>query len=291
MLMGALRPFRTVAVPFDFSPVAHTAAEHAAALAAGFKANLVFWVVYDKYSREKLETNEAEVFRRTAAAKLEALGTRYIKEFGVRIGYEWLEGKIQRSVEMKCEGEDSLILVVGTMGDKHQDVLFQSSNANRLTLKVKHPVLAIQENNKYTPYRRILLAIDPDNFNTREKIPYAVQMASAHRAEVQIIGLEKHHDRESVGHLRALVAQAEKYFLHREIPFRSELRPVRSKNTDTLSIAKELNVDVLVVMAESEGPFGGLWGSNFPNYLLQHFEGPVLIVPPKVSTVTSKVSI
>jgi len=289
--MGALRPFRTVAVPFDFSPVAHTAAEHAAALAAGFRANLVFWVVFDKYSREKLETNEADVFRRAAASRLEELGARYMKEFGVRIGYEWLEGKIQRSVEMKCEGEDSIILVVGNQGDKQQDPLFQSTHANRLSLKLKHPVLAIQENNKYSPYRRILLAIDPDNFNTREKIPYAVQMASAHRAEVQIVGLEKHHDRESVGHLRAVVAQAEKYFLHRDIPFRSELRPVRSKSSDTLSIAKELNADMLVVMAESEGPFGSLLGSNFPNYLLQHFEGPILVVPPKVSTVTSKVSI
>ena len=287
--------FRTLVVPFDFSPVAIAAAHQAAYLAGRMSCSLSLWLIHDRYSETQLGVPDGqrsvEVFRRFATLRLEDLGASFLRTYGVRIGYEWLEGKVQKSVELKAQAPDVSMLVLGTFGDKKQDAIFQDSQANKLAIRTALPVLAIRSTEDTPGFRRIFMGLEIENFNSREKIPYAVRMAEANHAEVHILGMERHRDQESVSHLKAIMAQAERYFMQRDIPVRSEIRPIKSKGSGSVQMATELKADLMVVMAEAEGPFGGFLGDVFPQYVTHHFAHPVLIVPPKVSTVTAQVTI
>lgn len=295
LVMAASPLFRTLVVPFDFSPVAIAAAHQAACLAGRMSCNLSLWLIHDRYSETQLSVPDGqrsvEVFRRFAMRQLEDLGATFLRSYGVRVGYEWLEGKVQKAVELKSQAAEISMLVLGTFGDKKQDPLFHHSQANKLAIKTALPVLAIRSTEDTPGFRRIFMGLEIENFNSREKIPYAVRMAEASHAEVHILGMEKYHDQESVSHLRAIVAQAERYFTQRDIPVRSEIRSLKSKGSGAIQVAKELQADLMVVMAESESPFGGFLGEVFPQYVTHHFEHPVLIVPPKVSTVTAQVTV
>lgn len=282
-------------VPFDFSPLCMCAARHAAFLSGRLKSGLALWIVHDRFSEAQLgvpdEGRSTEIFRMLAVRRLEQLGSEFLQKYGVRIGYEWLEGKVLKTVELKVKSDDVSMLVLGVYGSKQQDALFQDFQANRIAYKGSVPVMAVKQSDEDPGYRRIALGLEIDNFNSREKIPYAVKLAEAGQAEVHILGMEKHHDSESVSHLRAIVAQAEKYFLQRDVRVRSEIRPVKSKSGDSVSFVKDVKADLLLVMAESEGPFGGLLGSSFPQHVAGRLEHPVLVIPPKVSTVTAQVTV
>jgi nucleotide-binding universal stress UspA family protein len=138
-------------------------------------------------------------------------------------------------------------------------------------------------------YSKIVVPLD-GSFHTREKLPYAIKIANAYKAEILLVGLLTSHDTEASTKMRAIVHQAEKFISSYGVDYRSEIRDSKNLATDTMNFAQEMGASLIVIMTEQEKSFSGLFLGPFAQQIVNGSTIPVLTVSPKVVTLTSSVS-
>lgn len=213
-----------------------------------------------------------------------------LRIFGTRVEVEVKEGKIFKVVEDMVKDKQISLIVIGTHGVKGKDSFFLGSNTYRVVNHMKVPVLAVQEAAAEPAYRRVFMPLD-ETFHTREKIPYGMLLARSYDAELSITGLQKHHDKDSVHHLQAIVNQAGNYVSEEVNRVTTDIVDSKNYAADTLRVAEEQKADIIVIMSEQEKTLGGLFLGPYAQQVVTAARMPVLIVPPRVSLVMTSVSI
>jgi nucleotide-binding universal stress UspA family protein len=282
----------SISVLFDFSPESIASSHYIASNCRGLNAEFHFLVLSDTFSMKFLNCNNEEMFKSKASERLDEISKLIREKYAISTSFSFVEKNSIDFIISYLTRQPNVLPVLGLGNRKSRHEIFCESWANKLALKIENPVLVLPEHNRVLfGMSKILVLIDESHFNTREKIPYAVYLSQKRACEVYVIGLDKGSGNESRGHLRALLAQVDKYLQQRGVHFQSSIRLIRNKNQESVQIASDLDVDMMLVMAEKESSFGGLFGSSFSNYVLQHFSIPVLVIPPKVNTVTANVTI
>lgn len=282
-------------VPYDFSETSQKTLRHAANMATNLKARISLLNVKEEFSVEQvLHTSTSNIdlatYKQNVVEKL-AVELRKLKEqYTVKLDTYVMEGKVSRQVSEFVKNNDVSMVIIGTHGVKGRDSFFLGSNTYKIVNNTKIPVLTVTNEAQQLNYKHIAMPLD-SSFHTREKIPYACQMAAAYNARLHVVGLQTHHDKESVQKMHAILNQTEKYIESCHVDFSIELRDSKNLASDTLKFAEDVNADLMVIMSEQERSFSGLFLGPYSQQIINHAMIPVLTIPPRVSLVMTDVSV
>ncbi len=288
--------FDHILCPTDFSETSKIALEHAAYLASKFNARLTILNVRDSFSEYRvlqeygLRGREDKDYFQHVGPMLEELAERIRKDKNLQVEYAVKTGKIASEVASYVKDHKVSDVVIGMHGVKGRDPYFMGGNAYKIVSTTKVPVLQVDKNAPGPDYKTIVLPID-SSFHTREKVPYATNLARKYGAELRLLVLQTSRDSEIRDHVTKVQYQVEKYIHEHGVRFQSSVRNSENLADDTLEFADEVDAHLIIIMSEQEKTFRGLFLGPYAQQLVNVSTRPVLTIPPKIHMVMSGVNI
>lgn len=281
---------KKILIPIDFSELSTYAIEYALQIAKVHTSQITFiHVVEDMLNfsvpgdfvltaeefieKEKaLESTKNE--RLTHFAKL--MSEKYSYDFSATVIF----GKSHRAVNDYVKSEQIDLLVMSTHGVSGFREFIIGSNAVRMITECSCPVLSVQKPMKTGGFKKILLPFNDDPFS-RQKINVAIQLSKWFEAEVCCLGIENEGEQSHLVKMEREAHQIDSYLTEHGVKHTMEIVKNSNLSKAVLSYGKEINADLLIVMADMEkediveyimGPVS--------QQLINHSEIPVLSVQP-----------
>jgi len=242
---------KKIIVPIDFSEDSITALKKAIAIAGKMNAEItVVYVTKVKalasiFGGAKSEDNPKEI-----EARFQEL-VKVIPHYGININYIYRTGNVSKEICRLAEEQDAYLIVIGTHGTSGAEENAVGSNAYRVVKGAHCPVLAMRGDYKKEGIRKIVLPIDilP---STRQKMPFAVEMAQAYRAEVHVLGILDMTRPELRNQVNSYVAQVCRYLDEFNIRFVDEEIDGANMPTITFDYVKKIDADLIIIMSEQD---------------------------------------
>lgn len=190
------------------------------------------------------------------------------------------EGQIYKEIVKAADEIHADIIIMGTHGVSGFKEFWIGSNAYRVVSAANCPVLTVQENFQQREFKTIVLPIDT-SLDTRQKVPYAAQLAKRTGATIHIIGVSSDNDTFTKSHLKSYVNQVKHYIDDRQIPNVTEFRTGKNIADQTLDYAKEINADLIVIMTEQEEDAANIFLGPYAQQMVNHSPIPVMSIKPK----------
>lgn len=278
-----------VILPFDFSNSAKNALQHAIAIAAKFKADLIILSVMDTYSSKCLQytgSNFVE-FKELAEAKLK----EYAQQSFSSNNTECLvsDARWSRAVGEISKQKDGLIIVLG-VGEKDRDGFFDGSHAYRVVDHHNIPLLVVKDNQQISEYKIIVTPLD-ETSDTRQKLPYVKLMGGAFGAKVSLIGLQHSTHKDSVSHMESIMRQAAQYIQLKVRYYEDKLIASKHEIEDLVNYTEEEKADLLVIMSSHTKALSQMFSAPYAQQVSDKSNVPVLICPLTVSKIAAGVGV
>lgn len=163
-------------VPFDFTPVAHTALKHGIGLAKKSDAQLV--LLHLVSSDSKIASKKAELEQVISNEQYQSSGVKMIAD--VRVG------SIFEDINKVALEYASFKIIMGTHGALGMQKIF-GSNAIKVVKSTELPIYIVQDGTNFKDIKNIIVPID----TTKESIQivaHAADMAVLFRAKILVVG-------------------------------------------------------------------------------------------------------
>ncbi len=265
---------KTIIVPWDFTPVAFFAAEHAANFASitGSKVYLLHIV------KKSSETGQAMEKLKKACSEIQV-------KTGLRADPLVKEGSIFTTIGEIATEYNSELVVMGTHGIKGMQKIM-GSWALKVIASSKVPFVVVQDSPKRMRYDKVLF---PVNFKReeKEKIKWALYLAKLYRSKIYVLkpGFQDAAFKRGV---HSNLVFAEKYFKNQKLDFEVHESPGIDFVKETIEYAEKLDTDLILIMTTKD--------INFTDYVLGAAEQsiianssklPIMCVNPRPSRYTS----
>ncbi len=284
---------KTIIVPTDFSDNASNALHYAASLASAAKARVVLYnafpypVVTDvptEIMQEFVDRIADEQFR-----KLKEIKQNITRQYGIEVTCIAQAGSVSNDLEEIMEKENGDLAVMGMRGANPAVHILMGSNTAAVLRKGRVPLLIVPPSAGYKSPRRILFACSNPFVDNPNMLRPIREMASLFSAEIEVLmvsepqsvqkplqkprpsNLEEHF--RDIKHLytfdmsdavRASILDA----VHESnadmiamIPHHHSIWPYLFDNSDTLSVAMQTTVPLLV-LAENAVAYAAPAGEN-----------------------------
>jgi nucleotide-binding universal stress UspA family protein len=177
---------------------------------------------------------------RWAEAKFKALVAKYSDylQNDSKLRYIIKSGKIYREVVSQVESYKESMVVASTHGASGFEEFFLGSNAFKIIEATTRPVMIIRKNRIPEDIHKIVLPIDV-MADTRQKVPYTVELAQLFGAEVHVITITTSKSKKIINRLAAYSRQVTNYLDAKKVPYKAK------------SLFGEALVDLIVVYADS----------------------------------------
>lgn len=281
---------KKILIPIDFSELSTYAIEYALQIAKVHTSQITFiHVVEDMLNfsvpGDFVLTTEEFIEKEKAleAVKNERLthfahvmSEKYSFDFGAKV----LFGKSHRAVNEYVKSEQIDLLVMSTHGVSGFREFIIGSNAVRMITECSCPVLSVQKPMKSSGFKKILLPFNDDPFS-RQKVNVAIQLSKWFEAEVCCLGIENEGEQSHLVKMEREAHQIDSYLTEHGVKHSMEIVKNSNLSKAVLNYGKEINADLLIVMADMEkediveyimGPVS--------QQLINHSEIPVLSVQP-----------
>jgi nucleotide-binding universal stress UspA family protein len=271
-----------IIVGIDFSQGSLNALNLAVTIANKVNANVMMvWV--DKPQREDSIYSDADNEpRMEAQRRLDAL----VEEFSAKlirgkILYKIRNGKVYRELVNQAKYHDAWLVITGTHGTSGFEEFWIGSNAYKVVTYSPCPVITIRyASDAKKIIRTIVLPID-STIQTRQKVPFTVDLAKVFRAEVHVLSIYS----SSVKYLRNLVdSYAKQVVEHLEeegIKYVQASRDVDNLTDGIIEYATEVNADLISIMTEQETKTKNLLLGAYAQQMVNHSPFPVLCIHAK----------
>ena len=252
---------RPIIVPWDFSPVAENAFEHALAISSILKRDIFLLHIISKDKDKK-----------TARKKLEKKCYELINQYGVKVAPIVMTGNIFTSISQAAREHKAEMLVMGTHGIKGFQK-FTGSRALRVIVSSRVPFVVIQDKPHEPKFKNIVLPIDFRR-ETKEKVPWIGDLARHFGAKF-LVFKSKVSDRGFKRSVTSNLMFVESYFRNNDIEY--ELHTSDGKKSferETVDFAKDMNADTILVITTRN--------ITFIDYLLAAKEQYIIANPEKI---------
>lgn len=176
-----MTPLNSILVTTDFSDEAHNAVRRAALIAAQHKARMTLLHVVDPATLKGPRawfSSPSGIDHKVAVAQA-ALGRLAAEAAGRHDVHVSVEVLIGRSLEHVCrKAEEANLLVIGSKRTNPLSSLILGTPAEQILRLVRRPVLVAREAAQ-APYRRVLIAVDPETDTTHSLLRCASTLAPA----------------------------------------------------------------------------------------------------------------
>jgi len=263
---------KEIIVAIDFSKGAINALNYAIVIANSIKANITMIWVDKPESRESIFDNSIHGYRKEVHRRFDEIIKKYGKDLKKgELSFKIRKGKIYEEISNQAKYDDASFIIAGTHGISGFEEFWIGSNANRMVTASPCPVITIRQGYAVKKkINKILLPID-STIETRQKAPYAAEIAKAFNSEVFILGLLV----SSVSTIKKRVENYSKQMVEyfNSIGIKNSYYGVQSTNvtSDSLKFAEENNIDMICIMTEQETSTANiLLGPMLNKWLITH---------------------
>ena len=254
------KAFNKILLAYDNSDAAKAALQSAYGVSTKFNSHITAVVVSGKDTNLDESKNELQAF---------------MQEKNIDIEINERKGAVYDEViKLEKEGDYSLILL-GSHGTSGWRKLWMGSNAFKVISSSTCPVISVTENASSPELKNILLPI-ADSRNTRQKVPYCIEMAKAFGAKVHILGISKGNSEETKRNVNSYVRQTEKYLAEKGIETTTNIEFGEKVAERCISYAEEVSAGLMLLMTETES--SGLFMDSYSQQLVNSSTVPVMSI-------------
>jgi nucleotide-binding universal stress UspA family protein len=273
---------KQIVVAIDFSKNSIVALEYAILIANVINADIMMVWVDKPETDESIYNNTGNEHRHEAKARIEELQKTYAKSLKKgSLSYKLRKGKIYKEVANQAKYNDAYFIVAGSHGVSGFESFMIGSNASKIVTYSPCPVITVRESfNIKNTVKKIVFPID-NSTATRQKLPYALEMARAFNAEIHILELQS----STLKSIRRIVTkygeQVEKFLKDNGIKYVKNSVDCDNITTATIKYAEETDADQIFIMTEQEQETSNIWLGPFAMQMVNNSPVPVFSIQPK----------
>lgn len=276
---------KKVLVPTDLSETAYLALEHAAMMAALFKADLyllhVIEVTETSYSlyNPAVQIRSLDEIQKIVAEKLEELASRIHAVHGIPVRTLVANGKTAWEINNAVKENDIDIVIMGTHGASGLGEHFIGSTAQRTVAIANCPVITIHKRSKSAGFKNILLPID-NALHSRQKVDFVIELARKYPCTVHIMGLLDRKEGTDLKKLNIKISSIEDLLKEEGIPFDTVIIEANNLAVEALKYAQKVKGDLILTLADHESRMNPTFMGNFAKQIVNHSDIPVMSIKP-----------
>lgn len=274
---------KTIISAVDFSDCSINALEHAVSIAKHSGSDLLMLWVNNPYTTKTILSSDlSDDLVEEVEHQFTKLINKYSSELPEsKIDYIIREGKVYREVVNQARESEAWLIVAGTHGSSGFEELWMGSNANRIVTAAPCPIITIRSGVEISrKLERIVMPMD-NTMETRQKVPFTSELASAFDAEVHVLAIYTTSIEEIRDKVLIYAKQAAKYL--KENGVRSQIVELEAENLSTVTIeyARKIDANLISIMTEQEKTAINLWLGPYAQQMVHHSPIPVLSIHPK----------
>ncbi len=269
---------KTIIVPLDFSEESLTGLNLALMLAAKTGADIQMVHITNNYTGDYYKQEEKE--NQLAKSKFEELLKKLTEKSNLNftISYTIKEGKIFKEVADLADKYEDVLTVLSTHGASGFEELFIGGNAYKITSHSRNPVITVRRSQLSQNIDRIVLPLDI-TFQTREKVPYTVEIAKIFNSEIHILSIQLSNLKSIEKKLHQYADQVASYLDKNNIKYKIKHLTGSNLTDSTLDYARSINADLISIMTEQEKSASNLLLGNYAHQMINKAYIPVLSFP------------
>jgi len=269
---------KTIIVPLDFSEESLTGVKLSLMLAKKTNANIqLIHVIGNKlnHSNELIGTEN-----QYAKTKFEDIIQKCKEndDTNCALDYTIKEGQIFREITKFADNYNDALIVLSTHGGSGFEELFIGGNAYKIISHSRNPVITIRRSKISSNINNIVLPLDI-TFETREKVPYTVELAKAFSSKIHLITIRLSNLKSIQKKLHQYAGQVIAYLETHKIPYSIEHLHGSNLTDLTLDYSKSVDADLISIMTEQEKSASNLLLGNLAHQMINKAFIPVLSFP------------
>lgn len=262
---------QTILVPHDFTEVADYALQHAILVAENTGNNITMVHIIDNESKYN-----------TALEKCNEIADNTFKKHFLKPKVVVKKGSIFTAIGEAAKETNASLIIMGTHGIKGMQKL-TGSWALKVIVHSEVPFIIVQEPPKSKKFKKIVFPID-FKVENKEKNQWVNYLAKHYQSKFFLI-TQDIKDKVFKRRINSNIVFAKKYLTSRNVEFEIHTAPAKTKFwKGTLSHAKEINADLILIMATRDiGVADYAFGANEQNILANPEGIPVMCINPSTS--------
>lgn len=282
-----------ILIPTDFSETAELAVAHGAKMAHLFNAKIfllhsIQYPVYSILPQEPSYIEQAtplQLDEEKIEHQLNQAADEIVKKYKVELSTLTVNGRPSSGIEQAVKENNIDMIVMGTHGASGFDEFFIGSNTNKVVTTADCPVISIQKLADKVGFSNIVLPIG-NELHSRQKVNNAIEIASAYKSTVHILGLLEEDEDDTDENKLVLKLDTVKEALKRaEVPFTYNVRKCQNPAVEAMKYSDEINGDLILVMRGHESTMGNTFLGAFAEQLVNHSKIPVMSIKPEDTTI------
>jgi nucleotide-binding universal stress UspA family protein len=195
---------------------------------------------------------------------------------GSRMDYHIRQGRVHLEVANQAKYDDVDMLVCSTHGASGFEEAYIGSNAYRLVMHCKKPIVTVRPNYRFqVPSKIFVMPIDSSP-ETRQKVPFTCELAKITGSEVHVLGVQTSNDQSTQSKVSAYVAQVANYLSREGVKATVAFKPAGNITKATIAYAQSVDADLISIMNEQESSSWSLLLGTYAQQMLSSASMPVL---------------
>ncbi len=261
-----------ILVPTDFTPVADCALDHAIEIAKLFNHTINLLHIIGK------KTNEQQ--RERILGKLKKISETNHARTGIKIDYQIEEGSIFEEISSTASNLNAEFVVMGIHGKQGVQHII-GSYAYKVICSSMVPVMVVKRKHHHVGFNNIVIPVG-FNADPTPKINNAIKFAKYFDSVIHVIGVLK--TKSSVYKIKkeSMLKNLVDYVEKAGVKIKAEIivRSGADFDDEVLRYAREIDADLIMIVAERSGRFNLVMGRNDAEQIIDKADIPVLTVIP-----------
>jgi len=272
----------TLTVGFDFSKGSVYALNLAIDVANRCEYDIkVVWVEDPKESKKE---NKEDILK-----KLEETITEYQPKLKqTKLSFVARKGKVFNEIVLQSKEDKTGMIIIGAHGKSGYNKKKIGSSAFGIVENAPCPVLIIREDFNFDKkLEKILLPLDSSEA-TRQKVPYAANMANIFGSKICLLGIYTSKMVEMKKLVNRFVKQSEDFLKKEQVPYSTEFVSADNITTATLEYGQSIQADLIIIMTEQERALTNIFKGSYSSQMVNTSPIPVLSVHPEEINAVAK---
>jgi nucleotide-binding universal stress UspA family protein len=273
---------KKILIPYDFSETADLSLEHAVFMAKLLKAEIILLHIVETLTFTSAISHALSGFEKKVETasneKLRELADKLHAENGILVNVLTDVGKIYKRIVHNAKQSHCDLIIMGTHGSSGSGTVV-GSNTAKVVMESGIPVISVQAHSKKIGFTKVVLPID-DTPESRQKVNFAMEIAMVYNAHVYVVGIMQSRNEDYQRKFRIKVEQVVEFLQQHNIACESKLVNGDDLAKLTLSVATELDADLIIIMTEQEPSITGLLLGTYATKVVNQSKIPVMTVRP-----------
>ncbi|MDQ3071866.1 MAG: universal stress protein [Bacteroidota bacterium] len=200
---------------------------------------------------------------------------------GIDIDYSIHKGTVSKEIIRFAEEKDAYMIIMGTHGISGFEEIWMGSNAYRVVTNAHCPVLTTRGLYSKRPIKKIVLPIDTTTY-TRHKVPLALDLAKAFKAEIHVTGVCMDETEEFVRKIANYCGQVMRHLNKAGIHCEHDILTGSNATEMTLEYARKVDADLICIMTEQETSITNTFLGPYAQQMVNHSPIPVISLHKRV---------